>query len=415
MHAKSLYKTAIFLSLWSSVVGLTLVDATEEISQLPYPPKRPPPSISQIKVSTPNVSASLKLEAEAAIQRGLDWLVDHQQEDGHWSNAGFPALTALPLWALVKGDITDRAPLQKAVSFILSCVHDDGAIYAAPKEKRKGGGLSNYNTAICMVALHAFGDPKLIPVVQKARKFLARTQHFGNDIYRGGMGYDPDTGRPYADLSNSYITYEAMRLTENVEHLRAEAGDKVDLDWNAATKFIERIQNRPESNDQPWASDDPELRGGFAYKPDSSMAGSVTNKQGVVSLRSYGSMTYAGLLSFIYAKVDKNDGRVQSAYDWTLKHWTLEENPGMGGQGLYYYYHVLAKALAVFGRETLVLENGKEIVWREELIKTLVGHQKVDPKTGFGYWVNEAGRWWESDPVLVTSYALLSLEIALGH
>jgi len=32
---------------------------------------------------------------------------------------------------------------------------------------------------------------------------------------------------------------------------------------------------------------------------------------------------------------------------------------------------------------------------------------KQDPK---GYWLNENGRWWERDPILVTSYAMLALE-----
>lgn len=31
-----------------------------------------------------------------------------------------------------------------------------------------------------------------------------------------------------------------------------------------------------------------------------------------------------------------------------------------------------------------------------------------------GSWVNENNRWWENDPVLVTSYSLLTLEFASG-
>jgi hypothetical protein len=35
-----------------------------------------------------------------------------------------------------------------------------------------------------------------------------------------------------------------------------------------------------------------------------------------------------------------------------------------------------------------------------------------DPNEKFdGFWVNENGRWWENDPVLVTTYSLLSIEI----
>lgn len=358
------------------------------------------------------VSASLANEARAAINRGVDWLVAKQATDGTWSNPDFPALTALPLWALTQSGHADTAVVDRAVAAILSSVNPDGSICRTPREIKKGGGLCNYNTAIAMVALNAVGRPDLVPVVQKARTVIAGTQHQGDDMYEGGMGYDPATGRPYADLSNSYLAYEAMRLTENVEDQRKQGEARADLDWEAAQKFIQRVQNLPGSNDQPWASDDPAERGGFAYKPDSSMAGAVTNADGTIRLRSYGSMTYAGLLSFIYAKVDKSDERVKSAFDWTTRHWSLEENPGMGQQGLYYFYNVMAKALAAHGDEVIVREDGTRVSWREELIRKVVSLQKMETD-GTGYWVNAENRWWEADPVLVTSYALLTLEIAL--
>jgi squalene-hopene/tetraprenyl-beta-curcumene cyclase len=359
------------------------------------------------------VDPSLANEARAAVRRGLDWLLAQQAAEGHWSNPDFPALTALPLWALVKGGSGDEDAIQKAIDSILADANEDGSICREPKEQRKGGGLCNYNTALCMVALHAVGDPVLHTYVLKARNYLAGTQHLGDDIYKGGMGYDPSTGRPYADLSNSYVTYEAMRLTQDIEDLRKD-GQAADLDWRAAQQFVSRVQNLPGSNDQPWASDAPEEKGGFAYKPDSSMAGSYTNEDGVVRLRSYGSMTYAGLLSLIYANVDKEDIRVTSAFDWASKHWTLEENPGMGSEGLYYFYNVLSKAMAAYGEDVVTLQDGRTINWRNELIRKLVGLQKIDAGTGMGYWVNEQNRWWEADPVLVTSYSLLALEIALG-
>ncbi len=360
----------------------------------------------------PPVSPSLGREARAAINRGLDWLEAKQAENGSWSNPDFPALTALPLWAFTQSGASRTQVVDRAVANLLASVNPDGSICRTPKEVKKGGGLCNYNTAITMVALNAVGRPDLVPVVQKARQVVAGTQHLGDDMYQGGMGYDPSTGRPYADLSNSYLAYEAMRLTENVEDQRKAGEAKADLDWEAAQKFIQRVQNLPGSNDQAWASNDPAEKGGFAYKPDSSMAGTTTNEDGTVRLRSYGSMTYAGLLSFIYAKVDKDDERVKSAFEWTVRHWSLEENPGMGQQGLFYFYNTLAKALAAYGDETIVRADGTRVSWREELIRKLISLQKTEAD-GTGYWVNPEGRWWEADPVLVTSYSLLALEIAL--
>jgi len=370
--------------------------------------------LSSISVSA-GVDKSLANEARAAINRGVTWLLAQQNEDGHWSSTDYPALTALPLWSLIKAKSDNHEAIDRAVKFILTYANDDGSFCREPTVARKGGGLCNYNTALCMVALHALGDPIINTQVLKARHFLAGSQHLGGDIYNGGMGYDAEHGQPYADLSNSYISYEAMRLTQDLGDLRKGDGKRADLDWAAAQQFVSRVQNLPGSNDQPWATDLPEERGGFAYNSDNSKAGTGTNAEGKVYLRSYGSMTYAGLLSFIYASVDKSDERVTSAFDWATKHWTLEENPGMGGEGLFYFYNVLTKALSAYGQDVITIHDAQQINWRNEVIRKLVNLQKVDAKSGAGFWVNDAGRWMEADPVLVTSYALLALEIALNE
>jgi squalene-hopene/tetraprenyl-beta-curcumene cyclase len=135
------------------------------------------------------------------------------------------------------------------------------------------------------------------------------------------------------------------------------------------------------------------------------MAGEEKLPDGKVALRSYGSMSYAGLLSFIYAKMDASDPRVAAARDWLIRNYTINENPGLGPQGMFYYYHTMAKALTILGEDTLVLPDGRKVAWRGELAKRL-----FDTQDGKGFWVNKNGRWWEKDPVLVTCYGLLTLE-----
>ncbi len=351
---------------------------------------------------------TLQNEARAALNRGMRWLESKQQPGGHWSTPDFPALTALPLWALVKGGTTNHAAIANAKRFILGCVHENGAIYREPQVKQKGGGLANYNTALCMTALKMLNDPDLAPVILKARRFIASTQHMGNDDYKGGMGYDAETGRAYADLSNSYIAFEAMRLTQAVEDLRKSGEKRADLDWQAAADFVTRLQNKPAAGSTTEAN-----AGGFGYKPGASMAGTITNAAGELQLRSYGSMTYAGLLSLIYAEVDRNDPRVQAALQWASRNWSLDQNPGMGQQGLFYFYNVLAKALAVNGAAQITAPTGP-VNWRAELVKKLIGLQKIEAGSGHGYWVNAENRWMEADPVLVTAYTLLALETALA-
>ena len=375
------------------------------------------------------VTESLRREAHAGIARGLDWLRAKQQVDergGYWSNPLYPALTALPLWALVKGGDRDSEAARRAVAYLKSCVREDGGIYCDPPEAQRGGGLSNYNTAISMVALHLVGDPDLVPIVQRARTFVARRQHLGGDLYHGGMGYDAQTGRPYADLSNSYIAYEAMRMTESVEDLRGPGEERADLDWDAALQFIQRSHNDPSVNSQPWVSDDPRDRGGFVYHPQQTRAGTFTGRDGTIKFRSMPGMTYAGLLSYIYANVDRTDPRVEATVNWIVNHWSLDaNNPKSGGnashdtqderEGLYYMYNVMAKGLAAYGQDVLRPPDRPAFNWRVQLIERLLSLQKIEPETGHGYWVNEVGRYWESDPVLCTAYALIALETALGE
>ena len=349
----------------------------------------------------------LEAEVRAALAKGATWLAAQQQADGHWALADSPALTGLSMWALQQTDpAAHQAAINRAMVFILTSVREDGSIWREPTMPRKGGGLANYNTAICMTALHALGRPELVPVVQNARAYLAKMQYLDGGAYGGGMGYDADQGRPYTDLSNSYMAYEAMRLTQDVEDLRAAGEPKADLDWKAAQEFLAQVQNLKGVNTNSYMSADADNQGGFAYSPGAGAA--VTNAEGQVTLRSYGSMTYAGLLALIYAHVDAQDARVQSAKDWACRHWSLDENPGMGQEGLYYFFNVLAKSLAAAGDDALTLPDGRTVAWREEVARKLIALQKPE-----GFWVNENNRWWEADPNLVTAYTLLALATAL--
>lgn len=349
------------------------------------------------------ISKSVQNEVNAAIDRGTDWLLSNQSENGAWSNKKFPALTALAVRALVESDSTkeNKKAIDKGLAFIMTCVQPDGGIYCNVAG-RKGGGLSNYNTSICMMALHAADKQKYKKIILAARKFIAAGQHSGDDVYAGGFGYDKSTKRAYTDLLNTFYSVRAMHETQDVEDNRPAGEKKVDLDWKATEKFVSEMQNK-----EAVGKDD---AGGFFYNPTDPKAGTATNKEGVVYFRSYGSMTYAGLLALIYSDVGQRDPRVTSAFDWAFKHWSLEENPGMGHQGLFFFYNVLTKTLSASRHNLVPQEKGKFINWREEVAKKVVSLQKIDPKTGNGYWLNDKGRYWESDPVLVTAYSLLALE-----
>jgi squalene-hopene/tetraprenyl-beta-curcumene cyclase len=115
-------------------------------------------------------------------------------------------------------------------------------------------------------------------------------------------------------------------------------------------------------------------------------------------------MSYAALKSMIFAGLKPDDPRVKAAVDWARQHYTVNENPGLGDGGLFYYLHLFGKALDALGQPQFVDAQGKSHDWRRELIDELAKLQQPN-----GSWVNKNSRWLEGDPNLVTGYALLTL------
>ena len=151
-------------------------------------------------------------------------------------------------------------------------------------------------------------------------------------------------------------------------------------------------------------------RAWVAYERGGSRGGAGVDKEGKVTLLGYGSMTYAGIESMIYAQVDRNDPRVVSALDWAARHWSVDENPGMGTRGLFYYYNIMGKALSLSGSDTLKTPSGKTIQWKKQIVERLAASQRPD-----GSWINKNNQFWEGDATLVTAYAVLTLEYAVGR
>ncbi len=357
---------------------------------------------------------------DAVFARGADWLVAQQLSSGAWPDqAGKDdvGITGLVLASLAGAPESTRAKYAKsldaAVEFLLKNQQENGGIFDAGKVPT----MSNYKTSVALLALATIGGDRVKGAVEKARAHLAGTQfHEGHmnvqpdDMNYGGWDYDEKSKKPGSDLSNVQFAMEALK----------KAGlDKDSEVWKRAERFLNRCQNRSESNDLAEQLTKQGITvqndGGFVYDPFASKAGFAELPGGGKGLISYGSMTYAGLKSFIYANVDKQDPRVQAAYDWLKRRWTLEENPGLrtdadpslGRQGWYYYFHTLAKALAAYGEKTLVDAAGVEHAWANELVTKLASLQAQD-----GSFQNEVPRWWEDYKPLVTAYVLMALNEA---
>ncbi|HEY2951617.1 MAG TPA: prenyltransferase/squalene oxidase repeat-containing protein [Verrucomicrobiae bacterium] len=349
---------------------------------------------------------SFRNEVQRAIDRGLAWLQTNQNAGGWWSTPDQPAVTAMALTAFQgdpRGRYKDAQPdwMKKGYAYVLSCAKPDGGIHRS--------NLVTYNTALSMMALLTANRPEYEPTLRKARQFLIGLQgDFGekgklDSPYDGGIGYG--SHYEHSDMGNTLAALEALYYSKHLAQDRnlAEARD---LNWAAAIHFLESCQNLPSHNEEKWASDDPQNKGGFIYYPGHSMAGNETNAAtGRVALRSYGSISYGGMLSYLYADLKRDDPRVTAVFDWLRRNYTLEENPGLGPQGFFFYCHTMSKALALYGVDELELKNGNRVNWRKELAMKLINLQQRD-----GSWENQNGRWWEKDPALVTAYCVLALE-----
>ena len=339
------------------------------------------------------VAAADPAAIKKALARGTAYLAEHAQaEDGSFSSEVGPAVTALAVTALVRaGTPVDAPAVQKGLAYLLGFKQADGGLHAS------GSPVSNYESSLALVALAACNaDGRYAEEIKGLAAFIKRLQWDDgegkgeSDPAFGGAGYGSKS-RP--DLSNTAFMIEALRS------VGTSADDPA---IQRALVFVSRAQNlEGPHNPLPFPAKNPD--GGFYYTPAAG-GESQAGKTPEGGLRSYGSMTYAGLKSMIFAGLTRDDPRVKAAVEWLRRHYTFAENPGLGEAGLFYYLHTAAKALDVLGDESFADADGKTHAWRDELSDAILARQRED-----GSWKNAKERWMEGNPTLVTSYALLAL------
>ncbi len=371
-------------------------------------PAREPSDAVPLPAFSPAEAESI----EAARQRGARFLFG-QIQDGGWGFEGRvdPGITAMVTGALLTlpeprpADI--QAAIDRALDGLVALQKPDGSIHA--------GQLANYVTSASVLALVAAGREQDAAVIKRARGFLQGLQadegegYGRGDRFYGGVGYGGDE-RP--DLSNMQMALEALSASG------LEQGDET---FRKALVFLQRCQNRSESNDLVLEADGKTIAsgddGGAGYAPGDSKAGFVELADGKRVPRSYGSMTYALLKGYLFAGLPKEDPRVEAVWKWISANYTLDVNPGFEAsddpraayQGLFYYFYTMARSLDLYGSDTVVDAGGRAHAWRSELAGRLTAMQRQD-----GSWLNtNASRWYEGNPVLASAYALLALDSTL--
>ncbi|MBC7772189.1 MAG: AGE family epimerase/isomerase [Pyrinomonadaceae bacterium] len=375
-------------------------------------------------------------KAREAARKGIAYLRGAQdKETGGWSvpkapgssdpkaqaAPAYPAISSLVLMAmLADGQVkTDDPAVQSGVKYILNFQQPDGGVYDRV--------VPTYNTSIALSAFAKIGTPQVKGAMTKAQEFLKRMQWSETSAhdegladtpspvgkehpYYGGVGYGR-SGRP--DMSNLGMMLQAL-------HDSGVSPD--DESVQRAMTFLHRTQMLDGVNDMPYAKGS--RQGGFIYATVPN-AQSVDGRAGqsqatemveetmddgtkVSRLRCYGSMTYAGFKSYIYAAIPKDDPRVKAAYGWITRNYTVEENPGVGQSGLYYYYVTMSKALSAWGEPTIeaIGTDGKAATrrWSADLIDKLVSLQNED-----GSFKSVDKRWMEDNAVMITAFALIAL------
>ena len=320
---------------------------------------------------------------DRALERGLEWLRAQQAEEGAWHSARRSgicpvSLTAMALWASAEVSRAEEVgdPESRATAFLLANRRPGGGIYA------EGRGLRIYTSGVAARALEAENRRS------GSAEVLAAAREAGLFAYRGGVpeSWVDDLGADQAARGD--LAERAGQILESATGL--SEGER------RALEFLRRQDPGAGPLRPPQRVRDPrwELPG-----PEDQ------------------ALSYEDVLPLVYAELRPEQQLARRAL-LALKSWyTLEENPDLTRrwttsgfhqpeQGLYYYYLTLARVLTAYHTPRLALDDGTTRDWPRELSRKLIKLQRED-----GSWVNETARWWEGEPVLTTSYALLALRL----
>jgi hypothetical protein len=339
--------------------------------------------------ATPIAGAqTLEDDIETAVVDGLEWLADQQNGDGSFADWDIEAHTGL---AILKFE--DRAidlgfdPLDPAYEY--SGVVQAGLGYLAGAAQGHpngvhwgGGGHEVYSTGIAMMALAASGHPELYGVMlQDALDWMVWAQAdpdcAGN---RGGWRYAPNT----CSSDNSISGYATLGLGFASAAPPFGFGLTVpQITLDELNLWIGVIQD-PVNGDP----DD----GGSYY--DLGM--------GWVNILKTGNLLYE--MGLVGDTVDTP--RVQDAVDYIERHWNDAGSGGTGWVNHRQAMFTMMKGLESLGIEFLDLDDDgtAETDWFPIVAQHLIDTQNADGSWPQDYW---------GDPILSTSWALLTLEKAV--
>lgn len=351
------------------------------------------------------IDHSLRREVARTIDRGNQWLLDHQDAEGFWSASDQPYVTAYALMALKRDPEEHHANVKDAAfedgfRYLNSCIQANGGIYI--REAR-----SLLDTSSSLLALLMNPQELQIETVNKARAFLVSEMEA---LMRKVRDHDEDV--PFSaseQVAESQFmsvmqTIEALRFSQQFSELSKE--DFLDIHRDSILSFLVRYQYLASDSENQSLANLEGFNGGFVSHFMNQQNPPLDLKGKLATIKPAGSYSFDGLLAYLYLGVDFSDQRAKAVQAWLNRHYSLNQNPGLGERNLFYYFQSMAKtwtALKMGGTTTHLMSHEG---WRHELALHLMNLQQAD-----GSWVNKGKVGFEQDSVLATSYALIALEI----
>ncbi|MGC8553014.1 MAG: M56 family metallopeptidase [Phycisphaerae bacterium] len=272
-----------------------------------------------------------------------------------------------------------------------------GIEYLLHRQGRRGQWLGHIGpavTALVVKALVGAGYLLQSPPVKRGLEFIEDCRHSD-----GGF---------YADVEPQYNTAIVLSVLRDLptEHYQSQVADGI--------AFLHRADGAGSIAANQWFSGGQTTGGRPQCQSDwqlHHMQLDAHERSTNQILDNYGLLSYAQLKSLVYARLTPGDLRVRRLRRWLASHYTLRCNPAEGGaRGQFYYYLVFARILAASHTKTFTGASGQVHDWRNDLLTQLADMQRPD-----GSWVNtRAAAWLEGRPVMVTTYAVLAIERAMG-
>ncbi|MFT5478273.1 MAG: hypothetical protein ACI8Y8_003638 [Planctomycetota bacterium] len=309
---------------------------------------------------------ALQPAIDAAIDRGVDFLVENQRRDGSWvyENEIYAAgETSLAVYALIKSGLEpDHPAVLRALRYLeLAPCHE------------------TYAASCQLMALGAIGSPAYRPRMQELLDQLLDWETNGSWSYPWGS----------PDLSNAQYAALGLRAAH-------EAGLEVPVHiWHDLIVTTLRYQERTRKNPVLDAIGRPgksRLRSaGFLYRPGwEPVTGSMTTA-GITILATCRAMLDGGLPRKMSAKVQE---AIELGVAWLVRHFRVDKNPNK--EDWHYYYLYGLERTGSLLRTELIGEHA----WYYEGAKHLIKQQAKD------------GSWSEKAKDLDTCFGLLFLDRA---